>query len=211
VPVVVGGRTALALAGLIHYLPQGNEAELKLWSARDLPSWTDDALPDGVRMLVRNPARLFRDEALPEAVESPVGGGAGVHPLRSIRAEGVVHLPRGPDGWPLAVSSPERAVLELLHEVPGHETFEQADDLFGGLNTLSPGRLNRLLKLCHHVRTLRLFAWFTKRHDHPWAGRVDLEALDLGTGTRQVVPGGETDPEFGITVPREMGRSGANG
>ena len=207
VPVVVGGRTALDLAGFAHYLPQGTRAVLKLWSARDLPAWFPEALPAGVTAVVRNPAWLFRDGGVPAAVGARAADGGAVSPLHAVAGEGVVQLPRGPDGWPLAVSPPERAVLELLHEVPAHETFEQADDLFSGLSTLSPARLRRLLPLCRHVRTLRLFAWFAKRHNHPWARHVDLGALDLGAGKRQLVPGGEMDPEFGITVPRGMGRS----
>ncbi len=107
----------------------------------------------------------------------------------------------------MAISSPERAILELLHELPAHESFDQADALFDGLATLSPSRLRRLLPLCHHVRTLRLFAWFAKRHDPPWLRHVGLDKLDLGSGKRQVVPGGVMDPELGITVPGDMGRS----
>lgn len=211
IPVVVGGRTALDLAGFAHHLPQDGGLGLKLWSSSGLPGWFPDALPAGVTTVLRNPARLFRDAGVPIAAAAPAADGEGVRPLHTVEGEGVVHLPRGPDGWPLAVSSPERAVLELLHEVPAHETFEQADDIFGGLNTLSPARLRRLLPLCHHVRTLRLFAWFAKRHDHPWARHVDPGALDLGAGKRQLVPGGEMDAELGITVPRGMGRGGAGG
>jgi len=104
------------------------------------------------------------------------------------------------------VSSPERATLELLHELPDHETFQQVDDLFDGLNTLSPKRLTELLQSYRHVRTLPLFAWFAKRHSHPWTRRPDLAALNLGSGIRQVVKGGEVDPELRITVPKCMSR-----
>lgn len=211
-PVVVGGRTALELAGLAHYLPQGGRTELKLWASGALPGWLAEALPDGVTFVARNPRRLFTGQAVPTRAEAPPAGDASrVKPLWSVLGEGVIHMPRGPDGWPLAVSSPERAVLELLHDVPANETFEQAEDLFGGLNALSPTRLRKLLPLCRHVRTLRLFAWFARRHGHPWFKHVRMDDLDLGTGKRQVVPGGELDPEFGITVPKGMGRTIADG
>jgi hypothetical protein len=48
--------------------------------------------------------------------------------------------------WPLIVSSPERAVLELLDEVPQRETFHQADVLMEGLRRdagVGPGALYR--------------------------------------------------------------------
>ena len=47
--------------------------------------------------------------------------------------------------WPLTLSAPERAILELLDEVPQRETFHQADMLMEGLRTLSPKRLQKLL------------------------------------------------------------------
>ena len=46
--------------------------------------------------------------------------------------------PWGPSNWPLALSSPERAILELLDELPRHESFHQADVLMEGLANLSP-------------------------------------------------------------------------
>ena len=42
--------------------------------------------------------------------------------------------------WPLMLSTPERAVLELLDELPGREAFHQADVLMEGLPALSPKR-----------------------------------------------------------------------
>jgi len=35
---------------------------------------------------------------------------------------------------------------------------------------------------------------------------MDLAALNLGSGIRQVVQGGEMDPELRITVPKGMSR-----
>ena len=45
------------------------------------------------------------------------------------------------------VSTPERAILELLDEVPKRETFHQADVLMEGLRNLSPRRLRFDVKL----------------------------------------------------------------
>jgi hypothetical protein len=39
------------------------------------------------------------------------------------------------------MSSPERAILELLDEVPERETFHQADVLMEGLRNLRPRAL----------------------------------------------------------------------
>ena len=49
---------------------------------------------------------------------------------------------------PIVLSTPERAVLELLDELPGGETFHQVDMLMEGLVDLSPKRTSRLLGEC---------------------------------------------------------------
>ena len=66
--------------------------------------------------------------------------------------------------WPLVLSSSERAILELLDELPERETFHQADMLFEGLCNLSPRRLQPLLQACRSVKVKRLFLWFAERH-----------------------------------------------
>ena len=44
-------------------------------------------------------------------------------------------LPWGQWDWPLTVSAPERAVLELLDELPDRESLHQVDVLFEGCRT----------------------------------------------------------------------------
>src|SRR5947209_986781 len=99
---------------------------------------------------------------------------------------------------------PHRAILELLDEVPEHETFHQADMLFEGLKTLSPRKLQPLLKACRSVKVKRLFFWFAERHQPPWLGSLDHQAIDLGKGKRMLVKGGKLDPKFQITVPESL-------
>lgn len=62
------------------------------------------------------------------------------------------------------LSTPERAVLELLDELPGFETFHQVDALMDGLTSLGPHRMSRLLRECRSVKVKRLFLWFAERH-----------------------------------------------
>src|SRR5258708_16157976 len=58
----------------------------------------------------------------------------------------------GQGEWPLTVSSPERALLELLDELPNSESFHQADMLVEGLRNLSPRKLQKLLDDCRSVK-----------------------------------------------------------
>lgn len=111
--------------------------------------------------------------------------------------------PWGQWGWELQLSSPERAVLELLDELPGRESFHQVDKLFEGLANLSPRKLEALLRRCKNVKVKRLFFYFAGRHKHAWRNHLNKSKVDLGKGKRQLVPGGKLDPTYLITVPED--------
>jgi hypothetical protein len=98
--------------------------------------------------------------------------------------------PWGQWGWPLILSAPERAVLELLDELPSRESFHQGDKLMEGLGNLRPRRLQDLLADCRSVKVKRLFFFFADRHGHAWLKRIDRKAVDLGRGKRMLVKGG---------------------
>lgn len=74
------------------------------------------------------------------------------------------------------MSPPERAILELLDEIPNRETVHQADVLMEGLLNLSPRRLQTLLSQCKSVKVKRLFFWFAERHNHAWLRKIDQSA-----------------------------------
>lgn len=106
------------------------------------------------------------------------------------------------------ISTPERAILELLDEVPRRETFHQADVLMEGLPNLSPRRLQMLLAACRSVKVNRLFLWFAERHNHAWLKGIARKHIDLGSGKRLVVRGGKLDTKFNITVPESLNTGG---
>ena len=106
------------------------------------------------------------------------------------------------------MSSPERAILELLNEVPERETFHQADMLIEGLRNLSPRKLQKLLLDCRSVKVKRLFLWFAERHNHAWMQQLDCKEIDLGSGKRMLVRGGKLDRKFNITVPEKLDAGG---
>ena len=69
---------------------------------------------------------------------------------------------------PVYFSCPEKAILELLMDLPDRVTFEHADELMQGLVNLSPRKLDTLLKACKSVKAKRLFFWMAKRQAYPW-------------------------------------------
>lgn len=195
--LVVGGRTALELQGYAHYLQQGAPT-VYLHGPEKPPTWLKD-LPTDARFLYRNDGRLFHKHRVSTAPHSLEAGSA-----IDKQQVGTVVQPWGPWNWPLVLSSPERAILELLDELPDHESFHQADMLMEGLTTLGPRRLQTLLADCKSVKVKRLFFFFADRHQHSWLRHLDRDAIDLGKGKRMLVKGGRFDPKYLMTVPGDL-------
>jgi hypothetical protein len=190
--LVVGGRTALELQGYAHYLPHETK-EVHLYGPNPPPSWLR-RLALGVRFVLHNSNRLFDDEP----------GGDTKQKESGAERSDTINQPWGQWDWTLTLSSPERAVLELLDELPMRESFDQADKLFEGLSNLSPRRLQALLKACKSVKVKRLFFFFAGRHQHAWLRRLDRGRIDLGAGKRVLVKGGKLDPATQMTVPGDL-------
>jgi hypothetical protein len=183
-PLTVGGRTALEHQGYAHYL-SGEQREVHLYGPIRAPSWLA-SLPLQVSFCWHNSERLF-----------PRGGCSG-EPRPGIAAPGSAA------SLPLILSSKERAVLELLDELPDRESFHQVDALMESLSDLSPRRLQTALGTCRSVKVKRLFCFFADRHHHAWRKHIDLSHIDLGSGKRVLVKGGRLDPTYLITVPSDL-------
>jgi hypothetical protein len=199
-PLLLGGRTALELQGYAHYLPQ-HQKEVHLYGPKPPPQWLHK-LPLDTRFLYHNDRALFRHELVSPQLTH-------LEPRSDKQLSHAAHdhwttQPWGPWDWPLALSTPERAILELLDELPKHESFHQADEFMQGLANLSPRRLQKLLGECRSVKVKRLFFYFADRHQHAWLKRLDKEAIDLGEGKRMLVKGGKLDKDYLITVPQEL-------
>jgi hypothetical protein len=109
-----------------------------------------------------------------------------------------------PWGWALRLSSPERAILEALDELPDNDSFHNLDMVFEGLATLSPRRLTALLHSCRKIKVIRLFFVFADRHKHAWREQLNPDEFQLGRGDRALVRGGKIHPRYRIMVPAEF-------
>lgn len=185
--VHVGGMTALGQSGYTHYLRLGGNEPVFLYGER-IPNWVNK-VPTNARFAFRSP-KLFGGSTL--GVDDERGG------------EQQPAAGRGPWwNWHLRASSPERAILEALDELPDRESFHTLDVTFESLATLSPRKLTALLAQCTSVKVKRLFFVFADRHAHAWRKHLQAEATGLGKGDRSLVKGGKLHPHYRITVPPE--------
>jgi len=138
----VGGKTALAWQGLRHNIP--NRETLCLWGPRNgrLPDWFTQRFP------ARYTGRVLFDSKL-----SP---DFGLQPL-----------PETPKG--VAVSVPERALLEMLSEVGIQQEVEEARHIMEAARSLRLDTLQTLLRACAQVKALRLCVSWAKELSLPWA------------------------------------------
>jgi hypothetical protein len=198
-PLAVGGRTALELHGYAHYLSH-KEQQVHLYGPKPPPGWLKH-LQLGLRFTYHSDHKLFRKHLVAPELKKVAAG--GVHSKDSLDLS-LTGLSWGQWDWKLILSTPERALLELLDELPKHETFHQVDMLMQGLTNLSPRRLQKLLADCKSVKVKRLFFFFADRHAPAWLKPLKSEKIDLGTGKRMLVKGGKLDKAYQITVPEEI-------
>ena len=153
----VGGKTALAWRGFRHNVAA--QEPLWLWGRQNarLPGWFTERFP--ARYTTRTPF----DSSLPAEA-------------------GLESLPDQPDG--ARVSVPERALLELLHEVGVNQGVEEARNIMEGLRSLRPEVLELHLKHCQRVKAARLCVRWSEELGLPWAETAQQAAAKHLTGSR---------------------------
>lgn len=186
-PVHVGAMTALQQRGYAHYLRLSGSEPVFLYGDA-IPGWVKKTSTNA-RLALRS-LKLFGDSSL------------GVDDEQAAEGDTVSNAARWWN-WPLRTSTPERAILEALDELPDHESFHTLDVTFESLATLRPRRLAALLSQCTSVKVKRLFFVFADRHDHAWRKHLSADSIALGKGDRSLVKGGRLHPRYRITVPPE--------
>jgi len=153
----IGGKSALALQGVRHNL--GNRASLVLWGDTHytLPAWFTS----------RSPARYVHARLFDWSDTTLASKTLGTPP----------GLPKG-----LLVTTPERALLELLYEAGTKQSLEEARNLFDGLRSPRKDLLGQLLSCCTSVKAVRLFLTWARETQ---VVDVDdlLERYSLRTGS----------------------------
>ncbi len=201
----IGGRTAIVQRGLGHYGRLSGADTIELYGPDTLPHWVNKLqVPERFEQrsdAALAPLRVCRDEkgVLRRfgKVEEPIAPGA-------LGELGLVEIKWGTFDWPLVFSSEERAILEMLEQVPDRESIYEAYVLLQGLGNLRPERVSSLLRACRSIKAKRLFLALSARLDHAWFKYLDLKGVDLGAGKRSLFPGGKLDSKYQITLPADL-------
>ena len=188
----VGGLTALGLEGREHYLGFGKTPDVYVYG--DVPKWLSRLHLDAQIQFRRRQLFGTRRTGVENSDFDPASSNAPP-----------------PWEWPFRQSSPERAILEALNELPDQESFHTLDVIFQGLTTLRPGLLTTLLKACKSVKVKRLFFLFADRHRHRWLAHIDRGEIDLGSGPRALVEDGRYSARHQLVVPAEFADTSSSG
>lgn len=174
-----GAKTALELSGAGHFLPLNNQI-ITLFGqpSLKLPLWFKQYNKElNIKYFTTN---LF--EKVPELglTEKEVGN------------------------FSILISSPERAMMEVLYLVPKSQSIDESRLLMEGLNTLRPHLVQKLLENCNSVKVKRLFMYLAESLSLSWITRINTAGIDFGSGKRLIVKGGKLDPKYQITVPEDI-------
>ncbi len=177
-PIHAGGKTSLQLEGFAHFLPLGKGTDVFLFGSVGvrLPAWFKSYhWENRIHYTATN---LFTDVK-----------------------EGLTKIKT--DNLSITISSPERAIMEVLHLFPNRGSFEEGRLLFEGLTILRPGLVQTLLEKCTSVKVKRMFLYLADDCGHAWRKKLDLSRIDLGKGRRELVKGGNLNVRYNIMVPRK--------
>jgi len=174
-PIHVGGKTALAIKGLSHYIsPQEQKIFLYGPPNTKLPTWFK--IHDWEVDIQYTMTNLFPSD----------------------KKVGMTHIKQG--GFSVMASAPERAILEMLYHVPSQISFNKASLITENLISLRVEMAEKLLASCTSIKVKRLFLFFADNHQHEWFNQMNHAKIDIGSGKRTIVKGGSFDKKYMITV-----------
>ena len=199
----VGGRTALVQRGLGHYVRMSGQETIFLYGPEVLPAWVNK-LGLNERFAVRNDAMFGSLRARRNELGVPTDFHDEPLQPKQLADFGLQEMTWGTWDWRLLYSTDERAMFEVLQDVPTRESVYEADVLMQGLVNLRPARVMSLLMACGSVKVKRLFLALAERHQHQWLAHLDLSKVDLGKGKRMLAPGGKLHPKYLITLPADL-------
>jgi hypothetical protein len=171
-PVHIGGQFALVLQKVAHYARSKNNWTLFSTKKILLPSWFK-------KYKFNDAWKIYKTSFLPD--------NTGIVKFKSSNIS-------------IQVSSPERAALELLYQIPKDISLIEAAEIFELLTDLRARVLQELLEQCKSVKVKRLFLYFAERTWHPWLKYVNVKKINLGKGVREITKNGKYNKKFNLVI-----------
>lgn len=155
----VSGRTALAWRGVRHNIP--TKERIALWSdaPTKLPSWLTEHFPCRLQT-----THIF-DASMPASL--------GLAPLPTGRAD-------------LPVSTPERAILELLSDAGKFQSLEETRHLVECARNLRLSLFEELLSHLSRIKVARLATDLAESLELPWKDVAKQHSARLGGAARWI-------------------------
>jgi hypothetical protein len=174
----IGGRSALELQGLAHYL-QINSYETTLFinDRAKLPLWFESNDWNTKTTIFR--LSVFEGETI-----------------------GMIDFQEG--GLTMKISNPARAIMECLALCPDKFPLSESYELMEGLGALRPAKVQELLENCKLLKVKRLFLYFAEKANHGWFKYLDISKIYLGVGNRSLVESGVLVPKYKLVLPGEL-------
>ena len=150
----VGGKSALDWYGVRQYLSQQPALHLYGRDAARLPAWFTERFPAEYhrkRLFEESPGALLHTGPFEKRSSAP------------------------------AVSTPERALLEMLSEVGVRQPLQEARELAESAYNMRADVMRELLQRCTNIKTVRLCLQLGKEFSLPWAAKLDPATLPTGS------------------------------
>lgn len=178
-PVHVGGKTAIQLLGKAHYVSMQPSEKIDLYMTEKvkLPDWLNKLSEYQVSFNIFSKLVFKNDDS-------------------------VAIVKREFENSEILLSAPERAMMEILADIPKQHTYEEAYLIMENLAKLRPQVVQLLLEKCCLVKVKRLFLHLAEKCQHNWLSALDLKRVDLGHGKRKIGVGGIYDAKYQLSVPK---------
>lgn len=176
-PIHIGGKTALAILGKAHFLSLNGIKEITLFAEpkTKFPSWLSN------QNLFNTKFKNYRISLFADSKIALVN--------EYINYSKVV------------LSSPERAILEILYLMPEYESFDAVSTLLKDASQLRPSVMQALLESCNLARVKRMFLVLAEKHRLPCIDKLDISKIKLGNGKYVIDGGGEYNSKYQISFP----------
>ena len=174
-PFHVAGQTALELQGLGHFVKMGKKPLVYIVKRKEtrIPIWLKKN-NWGVVFHFKTSSLFSSDLGLMKYNQSQ---------------------------FRFALSSRERAIMEMISYLDLKDSFETLERYFEGLLSLRGSLVQKLLEECSSIKVKRVFLYMANKLKLPIMKHLNIRRIPLGQGKRVVSEKGKLDKTYNITVP----------